>query len=218
MPESTPIFAILCMFIGLPLILLSIPFTLIWTHHRRKMTELRLQREIVVNQQVQAQLDAVRAEIQALRDTATQYDMSFDSSLERMERRGLWKCAKLAVFTTGRLGVDSLFFSLPLADSEWIGALVVFLIFGGGGAVVKIFETMARSRVEIAQLRAGQQTSVQNSSELIALREEVRTLRDELSSLRDTATQYDMSFDSALQRIDRRVEQVEQTQRQQIGM
>lgn len=87
MPESTPIFAILCMFIGLPLILLSIPFTLIWTHHRRKMTELRLQREIVVNQQVQAQLDAVRAEIQALRDTATQYDMSFDSSLERMERR-----------------------------------------------------------------------------------------------------------------------------------
>lgn len=114
--------------------------------------------------------------------------------------------------------MDSLFFSLPLADSEWIGALVVFLIFGGGTAVVKIFETMARSRVEIAQLRAGQQTSVQNSSELIALREEVRTLRDELSSLRDTATQYDMSFDSALQRIDRRVEQVEQTQRQQIGM
>lgn len=77
---------------------------------------------------------------------------------------------------------------------------------------------MARSRVEIAQLRAGQQTSVQNSSELIALREEVRTLRDDLISLRDTATQYDMSFDSALQRIDRRVEQVEQTQRQQIGV
>ncbi len=87
MPDSMPIFAILCIFIGLPLVVLSVPFALIWTHHKRKMMELRLQREVVVNQQVQAQLDAVRAEIQALRDTATQYDMSFDSSLERMERR-----------------------------------------------------------------------------------------------------------------------------------
>jgi len=75
------------MFIGLPMLILSIPFALIWTHHKRKMMELRLQREVAVNQQVQAQLDAIRSEIQALRDTSTQYDMSFDAALERMDRR-----------------------------------------------------------------------------------------------------------------------------------
>lgn len=113
--------------------------------------------------------------------------------------------------------MDSLFFSLPLASGDWVGAIVVFLIFGGGGMMVKIFETMSRSRVEIAQLRAGQQTSASNSQEIGALREEVRMLREELRTTRDTTSQYDLSFDTALQRMERRVEHIEQQQRQQIG-
>ncbi len=50
------------------------------------------------------------------------------------------------------------------------------------------------------RLRQGDDASVRTSLE--ALREEVRTLRD-------TTMQYDISFDAALQRMDRRVGHIE---------
>jgi hypothetical protein len=87
MDNNAPVIAILLMFLGLPLIVLSIPLALIWTHHKRKMLEMRLKREALVNHQFQAQLDALRVEVQSLRDTATQYDMSFDTALQRIDRR-----------------------------------------------------------------------------------------------------------------------------------
>ena len=71
-----------------------------------------------------------------------------------------------------------------LAFSDWVGLLVVFLIFGGGGVLAKIVESINRSRAEFAALRA------------------------ELASLRDTTTQYDLSFDTSLQRLERRVDQM----------
>jgi hypothetical protein len=40
-------------------------------------------------------------------------------------------------------------------------------------------------------------------------RGEIEALRQELRSLRDTTTQYDISFDTALQRMESRVEGVE---------
>jgi hypothetical protein len=41
----------------------------------------------MVDKNVQGQLDAIRAEIQSLRDTTLQYDLSFDTNLQQMERR-----------------------------------------------------------------------------------------------------------------------------------
>ncbi len=98
---------------------------------------------------------------------------------------------------------------------EWIPILAVFLIFGGGGLVVKIVEDMNKTRLEMARLRAQNQSLAAGGSDVTALREEVALLRKEMHDLRDTTTQYDLSFDTALQRLESRVNQIEQ-QRQQI--
>jgi hypothetical protein len=62
-----------------------------WIQHRSKIAEWKLQARTKADTNVQGALDAlrqeIRAEIQALRDTATQYDLSFDTALQRMDRR-----------------------------------------------------------------------------------------------------------------------------------
>jgi hypothetical protein len=65
----------------------SVPLLAIWTHHRRKMEELRLRLPGGGDQGVRAEIDALRQEVRALRDTCTQYDLSFDTALQRMEQR-----------------------------------------------------------------------------------------------------------------------------------
>ena len=73
---------------GVPAIgLVAIPFAMIWTHHRRKMEELKVQRAYLHSQDIQAQFDAIRAEIRDLRDTSMQYDLSFDAAMHRVENR-----------------------------------------------------------------------------------------------------------------------------------
>src|SRR5579871_6791272 len=71
----------------LPTLLFSIPILAIWTSHRRKMEEMRLQRQGSLGKEIQAEFAAVRAEIQSLRDTTMQYDLSFDNALQGLERR-----------------------------------------------------------------------------------------------------------------------------------
>ncbi len=84
--EST-VFAIILMFLGLPLIVLSIPLTLIWGNHKRKLLEMRLRHETQGDLKLQAQIEALRADIQSLRDTSMQYDLSFETALQRVETR-----------------------------------------------------------------------------------------------------------------------------------
>jgi len=76
------------MLVGVPLLGVSsiIPM-LIWTHHRRKMEELRMQRGRMMSEDIRAEFAAVRAEIRDLRDTSMQYDLSFDTAMQQMERR-----------------------------------------------------------------------------------------------------------------------------------
>src|SRR5579871_5264766 len=79
---------VVALIFGVPAIgIVAIPFALIWTTHRRKMEELKLQKQRLIAQDVQAQFDALRAEIHDLRDTAMQYDLSFDAALHRVESR-----------------------------------------------------------------------------------------------------------------------------------
>lgn len=131
MGELIPLVAILCVF--------GIPLSAIWTGHRRKILEMQLQlrnqgdqfdlphtgiwpgfrrmnrgmQSQVQNQAAQglrAEIEALRAEVHQLRDTSTQYDLSFDSALQRMgsrvegvERRvGEVEARTVAQSTTGR--------------------------------------------------------------------------------------------------------------------
>lgn len=104
---------------------------------------------------------------------------------------------------------------------DLIPLFAIFMIFGGGGLVYKIIENMNNTRLEIARLRAAQpgaQGAGISQAELNALREEVASLRQQIHELRDTTMQYDLSFDAALQRLERRVEQTEQPQRLTQGL
>ena len=59
-----------------------------------------------------------------------------------------------------------------------------------------------RHKIEEMRLRAGAQSDSNLASEL-------RDLKNQMAELRDTTTRYDMSFDSALQRIESRVGNLE---------
>ena len=76
------------MLVGVPLVGVSsiIPM-LIWTHHRRKMEELRMQGRRLVAEDIRTEFATIRAEIRDLRDTSMQYDLSFDTAMQQMERR-----------------------------------------------------------------------------------------------------------------------------------
>jgi hypothetical protein len=72
---------------GIISVVFSIPLLMIWTHHKRKMEELRQQRQGRSEEAIRAEFAALRAEIQALRDTTMQYDLSFDTALQQADRR-----------------------------------------------------------------------------------------------------------------------------------
>src|SRR5438132_8565719 len=75
-PEVMAIFAVF-----------SIPIFAMWTHHRRKVLEMQLQLRNQNNSGSTSDLEALRQEVRALRDTTMQYDLSFDTALQRMEQR-----------------------------------------------------------------------------------------------------------------------------------
>lgn len=60
---------------------------LIWTHHRRKMEELRNKGGRIIAEDIRTEFATIRAEIRDLRDTSMQYDLSFDTALQQMEHR-----------------------------------------------------------------------------------------------------------------------------------
>lgn len=74
---------------GIPAVTLFalLPMSLVYSYHKRKMEQLRLQRDNLLSQHIANEFAAVREEIKALRDTSMQYDLSFDTALHQMERR-----------------------------------------------------------------------------------------------------------------------------------
>lgn len=65
----------------------GIPITAIWAAHQRKMLEMKLKMGGQTDVHTKAAVDALREEIKSLRDTTLQYDLSFDTALQRMEQR-----------------------------------------------------------------------------------------------------------------------------------
>ena len=68
-------------------LVLMIPIVAILTHHRRKLEEMRLRQKITINEETRAAIEALRKEFTALKDTTTEYDVSFDTALKRIESR-----------------------------------------------------------------------------------------------------------------------------------
>jgi hypothetical protein len=59
----------------------------LWSRHERRMTELRLTHQHQGDANLRATVEALQQEVRALRETSTQYDLSFDAALQRMESR-----------------------------------------------------------------------------------------------------------------------------------
>jgi hypothetical protein len=55
--------------------------------HRKEMLQMELERRRLSNQEVIAQIEAIRQELAQLRDTSTQYDMSLQANLEMLQER-----------------------------------------------------------------------------------------------------------------------------------
>lgn len=79
MGEFVGLVAVLCFF--------GIPLSAIWGHNRRRMMELKLRMTQSDDASVRAAIEALRAEVRTLRDTTMQYDISFDTALQRVESR-----------------------------------------------------------------------------------------------------------------------------------
>lgn len=66
---------------------LAIPMVVILTRHQRQVLEMKLKLRGSVDNAVSTEIDALRQEIQSLRNTTMQYDLSFDAALQRLENR-----------------------------------------------------------------------------------------------------------------------------------
>ncbi|CEK12679.1 hypothetical protein [Chthonomonas calidirosea] len=69
------------------LIVFGVPLSAIWTEHLRQVRKMELETRGRMNDGVLAEIAALRQELQSLRDTTTQYDLSFDTALQNLERR-----------------------------------------------------------------------------------------------------------------------------------
>jgi hypothetical protein len=78
--------------------------------------------------------------------------------------------------------------------------LVIFAMGAGLGAIAIITEHFQKLAQIRAKARAGADEGAAKS---------IDELRREIMALRETATQYDVSFDAALQRLEQRVAQME---------
>ncbi len=85
-----------------------------------------------------------------------------------------------------------------------MGELVAILgVLGVFGIPISAIWTSHRRQILEMQLKLKQQGGVEVHGAINALREEVRQLRD-------TSMSYDLSFDAAMQRMEHRVENLEQ--------
>ena len=79
--------ALVAIALGVSGMVFGLPFYALWSHHKRKLEEIKARQRTNIDAETRAALDALRAEMAALRDTTTQYDVSFDTALRRLESR-----------------------------------------------------------------------------------------------------------------------------------
>ncbi len=72
---------------GLTAMVLFIPIYAIWLSHKRGVEEIRARAKVQVAEETRKAIAEIREEFKALRDTTTEYDLSFDTALKRIESR-----------------------------------------------------------------------------------------------------------------------------------
>ena len=68
-------------------ILLMIPLYAIRAWHLQKIAAIKANQQVSIAEETRSAINQLRQEVAALRDTTTQYDLSFDSAMHRMESR-----------------------------------------------------------------------------------------------------------------------------------
>ncbi len=81
--ELIGLMAVICIF-GPAIV---IPVTAMVLKHRKEMARMEIERRTTVNQEIVAQIEALRREIAELRHTTTEYDMSLQMNLENLQER-----------------------------------------------------------------------------------------------------------------------------------
>ncbi|MDE2125717.1 MAG: hypothetical protein KGJ62_03930 [Armatimonadetes bacterium] len=66
---------------------LGIPLAAIITNHFYKLARLRAQSRTGLDSGTRAAIESLRQEVATLRDTTMQYDLSFDTALQRIDSR-----------------------------------------------------------------------------------------------------------------------------------
>lgn len=79
--------ALVAIALGVSGMVFGLPFYALWSHHKRKLEEIKARQRTNIDSETRAAVEALRAEMAALRDTTTQYDVSFDTALRRLESR-----------------------------------------------------------------------------------------------------------------------------------
>ncbi len=69
--------------LGIMALVFSVPLAAILTEHRRKLYEIKLRTQGAGGQQY----EQLKKELSELRATATEFDLSFDTALQRLEQR-----------------------------------------------------------------------------------------------------------------------------------
>ncbi len=78
----------LCIIVGLPVTGgIFLASSALYMSHRRKMEELKHKEQRLISSDVHAEFEKLRGEIRDLRDVSMQYDLSFDTALQQVERR-----------------------------------------------------------------------------------------------------------------------------------
>lgn len=90
-----PLAAVICIF--------GIPIVAILTSHWQKMAEMKLRMRQTGDSTVLAEIRELKRQLDALRDTSTQYDMSFDKALQRIDSRVLGLEGRLKQVEEGRV-------------------------------------------------------------------------------------------------------------------
>ena len=145
-------------FVGLIAIVMtfSVPLTVIWSSHQRKMAELRLKmQQGGQDNALRATVEALREEVRALRDTTMQYDLSFDTALQNIEHRvqGVERQKPdHAALSNERKHSAQSHAGRPRMNADWmVPMFAIFMIFGGGGYLKSILEERNKTRIELAK-------------------------------------------------------------------
>lgn len=77
--------------LSIPIVALCVPMVAIWVKHRERLEEIRSRatasNKAEISDELRAELNALKEQLMALRDTTTKFDLSFDSALDGVEAR-----------------------------------------------------------------------------------------------------------------------------------